>query len=197
MKKILVLISVILLCTGLVACEKKSSDDEAYVFEGQTMVVEDNRKFELEDLPENNAEETVGLYFLYSITGDYEAMSDILADIEVHKISLENKKKQSQEGDYIQSYVIHDISTLTEEEYSKEELENGDPNIFCYYGWKECVEQYNLIEFEIISVNFTQIHSEKSKELLPQWGDGTYTRSFIVGKTAKDKRYKIYDFGMM
>ncbi|WP_170240241.1 hypothetical protein [Thermosediminibacter litoriperuensis] len=54
-----------------------------------------------------------------------------------------------------------------------------------------------MTEYEIINVTFTQTLSEKAKEQGPQWGDGTYNRSFIVGKTADDDSYRIFDFGDM
>lgn len=66
-----------------------------------------------------------------------------------------------------------------------------------FYGWEEIVEKYNLKEYEIINVKFTQKHSDKSIELGPQWGDGTYNRNFIVGKSSKDNNYKIYEYGGM
>ncbi|WP_148865617.1 hypothetical protein [Thermosediminibacter litoriperuensis] len=68
----------------------------------------------MEDIPENIVEETVMKEFLYTITAEFDAMSDILADIEPHRISIENEKKLFEDDIYIQSYIIHEISTLTE-----------------------------------------------------------------------------------
>ena len=65
------------------------------------------------------------------------------------------------------------------------------------FKWEERIEKYKLTEYKIVHVNFTQTHSKKANEQGSQWGDGTYCRSFIVEKTAKDNTYKIYDFGMM
>ena len=97
---------------------------------------------------------------------------------------------------YIKSYVIHEISTLEKKEYNEEELNNGERNPLYYYGWKEIVEEYKLEQYKIVNLEFTQTHSDKSNELGPQWGDGTYSRNFIVGKIDKDDVYKIFDFGM-
>lgn len=95
------------------------------------------------------------------------------------------------------SYIIHKISTLSEKEYGKRELESGEPNPLYYYGWEDLVDKYKLIEYKIIYVNFTQTHSEKAIKQDPQWGDGMYSRSFLVGRTSEDDSYKIFDFGMM
>ena len=197
MKKILIFIILILTCIWLSACTQVQQTEEAYVFKGETNISVDDRSFTLEDIPENMAEEIVIKDFLCEITADFGAKSSILANIEPHKISIENDKERFKEGIYMQSYVIHEISTLTEKEYDKKELDNGHLNPLYYYGWDECVEKYKLTEYEIVHVNFTQTHSKKSNEQGPQWGNGTYSRSFILGKTAKDNTYKIFDFGMI
>ncbi|NLI89919.1 MAG: hypothetical protein GX366_05880 [Epulopiscium sp.] len=148
-------------------------------------------------MPKNIAEEIVVNNFLYSIEGDFNAMSDILAGIETHKISIKNEEKHFNEGIYMKSYTIHKITTLSKDQYNQEKLDNDEENTQYYHNWNMIVEKYNLKEYEIINANFTQVHSDKSMELGSQWEDGRYTRSFIVGKSPDDNSYKIYDFGMM
>ncbi len=196
MKKILILI-LIIASISLIACTQTEELEETYAYKGKTEINVGERIFKLEDKPKNMAEETVANNFLYSITADFNGMSDILAEIEPHKISINNKEKNFKEGLYIKSYIIHKITTLSENEYDQEKLDNKEINPLYYHEWERIVEEYNLDEYEIIIVNFTQTHSNKSIELGPQWGDGTYNRSFIVGKSPDDNSYKIYDFGMM
>lgn len=196
-KKSLILIVIIIVLTSLSACTEFQKTEEVYAYNGENDITMDDRVFKLEDIPENMAEEIVINNFLYSITADFDNMSDIVADIEPHKISIENAEKNFNDGIYIQSYIIHEVSTLSENKYSERETEKGEPNPLYYYGMQEIIEKHNLIEYEIINVNFTQTHSKKSNELIPQWGDGTYSRNFIVGKSFDDNDYKIYDFGMM
>lgn len=152
----------------------------------------DRRTYKLEDIAKNEAEETVLKHFQYSIVADFNGLMDILADTQAHRISIENEEKNYYEGLYVESYVIHEISTLTADEYG-----NDKESPLYYYGWKELVEKHKLEEYEVVRVNFTMKHSEKSLELIPQWGDGRYDRSYLVGKSSKDHQYKIYDFGMM
>lgn len=147
--------------------------------------------YTLDVTPQSAAEEIVVNYFLYTIARDYDGLSKVLADIEPHRSIIENERENYEEGIFIKSYTIHDISTLPERGYSDEN------HILFYYGWEEIVDRYELIEYEIVRVKFTQLHSEKSNKLIPQWGDGTYHRSFIVGKSSDDENYRIYDFGMM
>ena len=177
--------------------EEPYTYEEFYTYNGEAKIDIDGRSFELEDIPENKAEETVVNNFKYSIVGDFEELSKILADIESLNVSLKNEEKQFKEGLDMQSYTIHKISTLIESEYNQEELEDGKYNPFYFYGLEEDVEMYNLIEYEVINVKFTQKHTEKSIELGPQWGDGTFSRNFLVGKSHQDGNYKIYSFGMM
>ncbi len=197
MKKLITFTAITMILTSLFAYTNNTKPEDVYTYNGETNVNIDNRNFKLEDIPDNLAEEIVVNNFLYSITADFDSMLDILANIETHKISIENEEKHFNEDIYIRSYIIHEISTLSKDEYDKKELENGGQNTLYYYGWHEIIEKHNLVEYEIINVNFTQKHSNKSKELIPQWGDGTYSRSFIVGKPSDDTEYKIYDFGMM
>lgn len=197
MKRILTLIAAIIASTSLIACTQTEEPKETYIYNGETETNVDGRIFKLEDMPKNMAEEIVVNNFLYSITADFNGMSDILAELESHKISIENKERNFNEGLYMKSYIIHEISTLSEDEYDQEKLDNDEINPLYYHEWQKIVEEYNLKEYEIITVNFTQVHSDKSIELGPQWGDGTYNRSFIVGKSSDDNNYKIYDFGMM
>ena len=197
MKRILILISIILVFTSLLACRESQKTEEIYTYDGESDVSIDDRNFTLEDLPESMAEEIVVNYYLYNIRPDFDSMADILPDSESDRISLSNKREAYEEGNYIKSYIIHKLSTLTEEEYNQKSLENGEYNPLYYYGWEEVVEDNNLIEYEIISVNFTQTHTERSIDLGPQWGNDTFSRSFIVGRSPKESSYKIYDFGMM
>jgi len=194
MRKRLLLVLFLLVTTILiVGC----SPEEPYSYEGKEIVTMDDRELKLEDIPENSAEETVINHFLYRITGDFESMLADLADTEPHRISVNSEKVSFKEGIYIKSYVIHNISTLKEKEYNEEKLGNGDRNPYYYLDWKEIVEEYKLVEYKIIDIEFTMNHSEKSNALVPQYGDGTYSRNFIVGKTDKDTAFKIYDFGML
>lgn len=147
--------------------------------------------YRLEVTPENVAEETAVNYFSYSFSKDYDGLSEILADTADNRILIEKQKENYKEGIYIKDYTIQSISTLPKNGYSNEN------HIFFYSGWEEIVDKYELIEYEIVRVKFLQIHSKKANELIPQWGDGTYYRSFIVGKSSDDKDYRIYDFGMM
>lgn len=169
---------------------EKLIEHEPYSFEGESLINIDGRSFELEDLPESIVEETVMKDFLYSITADFDSKYNILADLKGHNISIENEKKLFGENVYTQSYTIHKISTLSEDEF------NNDTSFLYYYGWKDLVDKYNLLDYKVVNVEYTVTLSEKAIALGPQYGEGTFSRNFIVGKTSVNSSYKIYDFGM-
>lgn len=169
----------------------------SYQYTGEKTVEIEDRSFVLEDTPESIQEETVVLNFYYTITAEFGKKADILADIEAHRISIENEQKQFEEGGYIAGYTIHQIETLAEEQYSRADNADGTSNPQYYPGLEKLREEFALEDYAVIHVTFTQTLSEAIAEAGPQWGNGTYQRSFLVGKAANDNACKIYDFGMM
>lgn len=73
---------------------------------------EEGRSFTLDATSQTEAEETVVNNFLYTITRDYDGWSEILADIEPHRILIENEKENFNNGIFIKSYTIHRIITV-------------------------------------------------------------------------------------
>ncbi|HZK02117.1 MAG TPA: hypothetical protein VFC96_04555 [Anaerovoracaceae bacterium] len=162
-----------------------------YYFPGETEVISDDRSFFLEDLPKSEAEEIVVLDFLYTITADFDSKYNILADIEPHKISIENQKKQFDRGVYTKNITVHQISTLSEKEYG-----DRDNTLLYYYGWDIRIKEHGLSSYDIVNVIYSVSLTKKALDLGPQWGEGTWCRSFIVGRTSNSDYYRIYDFGV-
>src|SRR5665648_1299025 len=104
-KKILILMIVIMVSFSQFACMQTEKTEEVNIYNGETEINVDGRSFELEDIPENMAEEVEINDFKYSIVGEIESLSKILADTEPHNISLKNEEEQFNEGNYIQSYT--------------------------------------------------------------------------------------------
>lgn len=120
-KKVIVLILVSILSIATIfGCTSDKKEDgievnyksEEYIYNGETQIDIDGRSFKLEDIPESIVEETVVNDFKYSIEGDFKKLADIISDD--HKISLRNEEEQFKEGLSMQSYTIHEISTLAE-----------------------------------------------------------------------------------
>lgn len=157
------------------------SKDDSYIFSGTSFVKFGDKYFISEDAPENKQEELIYLDFLYSVNGEIYKKKDILADIEPLRISIENESENTDPENYT-SYVLHSLNTIPDKQ-----LQNVE----------QIIEKYNITEYEIINAVYTQKHSyNKSLYLLPQWGDGTYSRNYVVGKSSDDDTYKIYEFLM-
>ena len=145
-----------------------------YEFSGMTWVQDSDKYLYVEDTPDSIQEELVYLDFLYSVEKDYDKKNDIISDR--HRISIDNERKT--DPDVYSSYVIHSITTV-------------DKNLRDYEYF---VKKNNLTEFEVINVIYTKKDSLNLTVMGPQWGDGTYSRGYIIGKTAEDTDYKIHDF---
>ena len=170
--------------------DKHLTTDEQYEFIGETDLMVDERIFRLEDIPKNIPEEIIIKDFFYTITAEFNKKNDILANIDSLINSIENEKRNFIEGIYIKSYIIHRITTLTEEQYGKESISF---NPLFYWGWQQRINEFGLTEYKIVNVDFTVIFSHSGS----QWGDGRHSRSFIVGKNSKDITYRIYDYGVV
>ncbi len=176
-----VIVILIIIITGIIFIlgtnPMKNDNNELYEFRGITGVYEGNLYFKSETIPETIQEEIVYLDFLYTIEKNYDKKYDIIDD--AHWLSIDNEKKNIDPEIYT-SYVIHDISTF-------DKSEQDDDDIF---------KKYDIVDYERINVVYSQKHSAKLLSFGPQWGDGTFSRDFIVGKSSTDKNYKIYDFLM-
>ena len=96
MKKFIPFVISFLLAFALITgCSAETPQE--YTFNAETNLEIDGRSFILENTPENIAEDIVVKDFLYSITGEFDKKFEILADIDVHVISIdsENQHKQS------------------------------------------------------------------------------------------------------
>ena len=171
-----------------------------YEFIENMELIVDGRIFQLEGTPKNTPEEIVVRDFLYSITAEFDKKYDIYANIEPHVIAIENERKWFQGGIFseiryfVQSYIIHRITTLTIDQYNQEKTISGEINPLFYWGWQQRINEFNLIEYDIINVEFTVVFSNG---YFGNLADGSYNRSFIVGKNQDDLIYKIYDFALM
>ena len=172
-------------------------NQQNYSYKGDTTIEISDCSFVLEDLPENSAEESVVMDFISTITGEFDKKLEVIADTEPHRTYIEVGKRQMEEGVYIKSYVIHNIATLSEEQYARGSSSKSGNNPLFYNNLINLLKEYDLVEYEIINVDFTMMHSEKSLAWGPQWGDGTYNRSFLVGKKTTSDDFKIYDYSMM
>ena len=203
MKKstIILLVAIAVLSLGLFAsCATEELQEEAqqdYSYTGETDIEIDDRSFVLEDPPESKAEEAVVMDFLYTITGEFDKKPEVIADIEPLRMSIEAEKNHLEEGVYIKSYVIHNIATLSEEQYANDDSSEKNNDPLYYVNLQNLLDEYDLVDYKIVNVDYTMMYSEKALEWGPQYPEGTYSRSYLVGKEFSSDNYKIYDYGSM
>lgn len=159
---------------------------EEYEFLGETDATFEDRHFALEDTPENSLEELVVNRYYYDISGEYEKHLNLVGDNKALKICIENEEEAFQEGNYMEEYIIHRLST-----WSKADLKEMDA-VF-YEMVAENVGEYQLSEFAIVQADLSMVHSKKSLELGPQLGNGDYIRGFLCGKQNENDQWKMYE----
>ncbi len=187
-------------CSSAPTSELSSEENSLasnYSYFGETDMELDGRSFLLEDIPESVPEEIVVLDFYFTITGDFDMKHIILAPIESHLISINAEQERFDDGLYIKSYTIHNIETLTEEQYANPENADGTTNLLYYSTVAAHVEEFALTDYSVVCIVFSMELSDEALAAGPQYGEGTFQRCYLVGKTAEDDTFKIYDFGMM
>lgn len=177
---LVILAAVIVVIVAVLFGTDSKTKGDSYMFSGTSFVKLGDKYFIAEDTPENKQEELIYFDFLYTVNGEIHKKTDILANIEPLRISLENERENIEPENYT-SYVLHSLSTIPDKQ-----SQNVDHTI----------KKYSLTEYEIINAVYTQKHSNIKSIIDPHWGDGTYSRNYVVGKTAEDDTYKIYEFLM-
>ncbi|MEN1759948.1 FMN-binding protein [Anoxynatronum sibiricum] len=166
-----------------------------YQYEGPHRVEVEGRELELVRLPKSVAEEVVVRDFISSVTFDFDEKYKLLADIEPHTVSIENERKLAlEEGRYMKAVTLYHVDTLSAKEYNEGLLANGACNDYYYDGVMDLVKQYQLVDFEVINVDYEQVLSDDTGG--PQWGTGRYLRNFLVGHRENEDLWKIYDYAM-
>lgn len=158
-------------------------EEKGYSFSGKKNVKIKNRSFVLQDTPKNSVEELVEKDFLYSITGEFDKKKTIWVKDEATQICIENEQKDFDQNRSMQSYTIHQLSILSTDKYADQDK----------ILMESIINQYNLKSYSIVNVIYTQKWPTHAISHDMQQGDGTYSKSYIVGKTAQDPEYKIYD----
>lgn len=165
---------------------KLSSENErtvSYAFTGKTKYDADGKSYRLEDTPDNEAEVLVAENLLCAVNGDFDREAQILGDTKYNRIDIESEKTGFQRGTSVQSYVIHRLSSLPEGRNTEEDRE-----------WVQSAEkEFGLTSFRVVTAVYT---AQWPEGVIPQWGNGTYTREFLTGRTEKEPVEKLYDFGM-
>lgn len=145
------------------------------------------RHVKFETMPEDLPQMTAAWYFKYDGLGQFEMCQKLFPENQLESLNFEQKDKDFKDGRYIEEYIVHGFETLPEDAYA----ETAE-----HYSY--VAASYGYSEYKVVRVSFSQKWSAKALEAAPQWGDGTYTRDFAVGKVPGVKEtWKIFELGMM
>lgn len=155
-------------------------EEKGYSFSGKKNVKIKDRSFVLQDTPKNTPEELVEKDFLYSITREFDKKNALWVKSEITQV---DSTKVSDEN-LMQSYTIHQLSIVPNDKYR-----DDDEKLLI----NDTLSRYQLKYYCIVNAIYTQKWPTHAISRDMQWGDGTYNRNYIVGNTAQDSEYKIYD----
>ena len=151
--------------------------------------VEDSlpRHVKFEKMPSDDAQLAAAWYFKYMGLAQFDRCVRLFPQDQLESLNFGQDDLNFREGRYIKEYTIHGFQTLATVEYADQKP---------YYD--EQASRYGFKEYKVVRVDFSQRWSDKALELAPQWGDGTYTRDFAVGKESGFRgKWKIFELGMM
>ena len=83
--------------------------------EEYTISAENPRHIRFEDMPEGEAEMTVGLFFRYHAMAQYEECSKLLSKDQTEFMNFPKQEEDFKNGSYIKDYLVHSFETLPEE----------------------------------------------------------------------------------
>lgn len=155
----------------------QTSRDGDYSYTGETSLHVDNRTFELEDIPENPAEEAVANYYAWEIAWDWDALTELCSESSSLFYSVQSEQTFAKEGSYIQSFTVHSLETLTGAAIPSQV--NTDAK---YAG---------LADYTVVLADIDMTYSDALLAAGPQLGEGRYSRIFLCAE--KDGRWKLYE----
>ena len=170
------------------------SGGSGYQYTGFTEFTEGDRTLTVQDVPENLAEEILLTNYYFGTVSEFDGLSALQGSDSL-RISAENERKQAAEGIYFENVTIHKFDTLTKEDFEPGGAYFADAErSFKFVDTANFMKDaYGLTEYAIVYVDLSWQWSEKALSMGPQLSDGRYERLYLVGKTAKDYNWKIYE----
>jgi len=156
----------------------------------------------------NYATRAAGRYILYSIDqATYEGfdkpLHEVLGNPGIHEAHLElildeHASIEPWQPEHSVSLGIHSTHVITcgvySDLYSVSETLLNTLTLLNAFGlpdwqdWAEKIKQYELLEYALVSLNISYMHIHE-----PVWFGYIFDRVFLVGRTAYDDNWKVYE----
>ena len=147
------------------------------------LTVED-RSFSLEDSADNEPELAVYCTWLADVTGNYDSARPYYCD--ALSGELDAAERNYAEGLGFASVTLHSLTTLPAG--CLDQFEDGRIEKL-----RETVEGEKLTAFTLVEAEVSWTYTAAAEELIPQLPAGTYTRTYLVGRTDENASLKIWE----
>lgn len=169
-------------------------DFETEAYTGIRNFQNEDRTLVYEDGPENVVESLVSFQYYCQTMFYFDDLAKHMG-CDALKLNVENEKKNAQEGMYFKKIILHDLATLSVEDFAP-----GGKYVSDSKRSFELVDRVNyfkdihgLTEYAVVYVDLSWQWSEKALSMGPQLGNGRYERLYLVGKTSEDDNWRIYE----
>lgn len=143
------------------------------------------RSFKTKVHPNSDEEKVILDAFKAQIIDDYDAFKDIYIGDKSSSSYKDYYKEQTKEGMYTRKVVIHSLEELSEDIYTDKSMD------LKYYHSIDKLKEYNPYEYKVFDVNYTITYTEKLNRIT-QWGNGNYTRYYVVTREKEGSDWKIF-----
>lgn len=200
------IVLVIFSCIGLVSCQQEEAtaraegffagyrdDFEAEGYTGVRAFTNEDRTLIYEDGPENVVESLVAyLYYCENMV----AYDDLLKHVGEgsFRLATQNAAEQADEL-YFDTVILHGLDTLSEDDFEPGGAYFADEKTAQRFvdELTAFVEENALTEYTVVYVDLSWMWSESALDMGTQLGNGRYERLYLVGKTAQDDGWKLYE----
>ena len=156
-----------------------SPDWGDYSYAGETSLRVGDRTFQLEDIPENPAEEAVSHYYAWSIAGDSDSLTALCSESGQLQNSVQNELQMAEQGEYIQSYIVYTPETLSGNTIPSQVTADA--------------KSFGLTDYVAVRADVDMTYSQALAALAPQLEEGRYSRIFLCAEKNGDwKLYQMY-----
>ncbi len=156
-----------------------SPDWGDYSYAGETSLRVGDRTFQLEDIPENPAEEAVSHYYAWSIAGDSDSLTALCSESGQLQNSVQNELQMAEQGEYIQSYIVYTLETLSGNTIPSQVTADA--------------KSFGLTDYVAVRADVDMTYSQALAALAPQLEEGRYSRIFLCAEKNGDwKLYQMY-----
>lgn len=201
------IVLVIFSCIGLVSCQQEGEeaaqpegffagyrdDFEAEAYKGVRTFTNEDRTLIYEDGPENVVESLVAyLYYCENLVAYDELLKHVGEGS--FRLATQNAAEQADEL-YFDTVILHTLDTLSKDDFAPGGAYFADEKTAQRFvdELTAFVGENALTEYTVVYVDLSWLWSERALDMGPQLGNGRYERLYLVGKTAQDEGWKLYE----